>query len=132
MKPLAAGHLGGCSALLVSVNLGEERILAERSGMMPICTLHTAHSLGFLRVPKVHLTKGAIDTLLVLDSAIIPEDEDTHAKYLPSRLLMDYVRSVGSATAASAVAAMLKSRAQWQLQSTVEIVPSAAPSPSPE
>lgn len=87
------GHIAGCSALFVSVNLGEERVIGEKSGMMPFCTLSSAQQLGFLKVPRLHLTKGGTDTLLVLDSPIIPtHDTDEKTKYLPTRLLLAYAK----------------------------------------
>ncbi len=147
----AGGHLGGCSAILASVDLGEERILGERCGMVPCCTSQTADTLvggradaqsererdltlsqGFLKVPKLHVTQQATDTLLVLDSPIIPvgtnalcvylsvfacfsdsspSDEHTGKKFLPARLLLEFVREVVSnPRVLSATEALLGSR----------------------
>lgn len=107
------GHMAGCSAVLVNVDLGEERFVGDASGMVPILTRATSSKLGFLECRDLHMSPNGTDTLLVLDTDDIPKDELGN-KVLPSRLLADYVMEIAPRT--SKVRDHILSRKLWQVR----------------
>lgn len=94
---IRSGHLGGCSAVLVSVTSGEERLLGPVTGMKPVLTRASAAALGFWEVAGAQLGPG--DALLVLETPDIPRSE-TGGLHLPARVIEDYARSANMPAAA--------------------------------
>ncbi len=88
---IRCGHLGGCSAVLVSVATGEETLLGPVTGMKPMLTRASAAALGFWEVSGVQITPS--DALLVLETPDIPKSE-TGGLHLPARLIQDYAVSI--------------------------------------